>query len=206
MSATTICLNECAICMEPVDVKNMCVTPCGHTFCFSDLMTWLKQNDGCPCCREGLIPETAEEEEEDDDDEWFSDDEEEDGNTPANMIRAVNLDAYTERFESAGYSLKDALALMVNFIEDPKYTREYIRGIMLKMEEIEETLLDETAPEEEPSDHTADTTATPVVVEEEVERHVPVADRPREDVQQMTCTYEEALADWKHDRVIRRYA
>ena len=51
---------ECSICYETLDPRrNMCVTPCGHDFCFVCIMTSLAWRTSCPCCREPLVPTRA---------------------------------------------------------------------------------------------------------------------------------------------------
>lgn len=51
---------ECSICYETLDPRrNMCVTPCGHDFCFVCIMTSLAWRTSCPCCREPLMPTCA---------------------------------------------------------------------------------------------------------------------------------------------------
>jgi len=51
---------ECSICYETLDPRrNMCVTPCGHDFCFVCIMTSLAWRTSCPCCREPLMPTRA---------------------------------------------------------------------------------------------------------------------------------------------------
>lgn len=55
----------CAICQEKISPKDLCykLTPCNHLFhaqsdkCLGDcsIVTWLKQNDKCPVCRQTII-------------------------------------------------------------------------------------------------------------------------------------------------------
>lgn len=211
---TTTASVECAICMEPVAVKNMCVTPCGHTFCFSDLMTWLNQNDQCPCCREGLIPETADDEEEEDEEDatdegWFSDEEggggDGDGDA-SNTMPAVDLDVFAERFEAAGYSLTDALALLLDDYtsQTRRYTRAYISEIMLKMEELEEELLNESSV---PSTTTIEAPSTQREEGDGID-----SGEPEKELIERACqdgsteSFEEAVREWKMVRMERRYA
>jgi L-rhamnose mutarotase len=48
---------ECAICMEQIDITNNCVTPCGHKFCFTCILTSYSRNKMCPLCRADLNPD-----------------------------------------------------------------------------------------------------------------------------------------------------
>ena len=152
-------IRECAICMGPIDTKNSCVTPCGHTFCFSDLITWLKQNNGCPCCREQLVEDDTPSEEEDDD-SFIDDDEEDDDDHSLSSSDddAIDLDKLTKQFEDAGYTLKDALAVMLGNhksykTDDAKYTLQHHRTIENKLDEILSEMVHREVdnPEEEPA-------------------------------------------------------
>ena len=51
---------ECAICLEPLKAKNLAVTPCGHSFCFSCIAENLSRSKKCPLCRTGLAKDTKE--------------------------------------------------------------------------------------------------------------------------------------------------
>lgn len=63
---------ECVICYEELSsTKNMCITECGHEFCFSCMMKHVQRNNGCPCCRTVIIEDI-----EDSDSEYDSEDEE----------------------------------------------------------------------------------------------------------------------------------
>ena len=43
---------ECPICYCKIDtIKNISVTNCNHTFCFSCITTWTRNHDTCPVCR-----------------------------------------------------------------------------------------------------------------------------------------------------------
>ena len=69
MSAAIV--NECPICMEPIETQRNCVTTeCGHCFHTSCLMTSVAHNGfGCPYCRTKMAEEVADEESDYDDDE-----------------------------------------------------------------------------------------------------------------------------------------
>lgn len=68
-------INECPICMDPIEVNKNCVTTeCGHCFHANCLMTSIAHNGfGCPYCRTAM----AEEPEEDESTEYESVDEDE---------------------------------------------------------------------------------------------------------------------------------
>tara|TARA_B100000035_G_scaffold67025_1_gene54788 strand:+ start:2213 stop:2731 length:519 start_codon:yes stop_codon:yes gene_type:complete len=46
--------NICNICYENLKENNICITPCGHKFCFNCIITSLTYNKKCPCCRKLL--------------------------------------------------------------------------------------------------------------------------------------------------------
>ena len=71
MSANAV--NECPICMEPIEMtKNCLTTECGHCFHTSCLMTSVAHNGfGCPYCRTKMAEEVADEDSEYDDEEIY---------------------------------------------------------------------------------------------------------------------------------------
>ena len=73
MSAFVV--NECPICMDPIETQRNCVTTeCGHCFHTNCLMTSVAHNGfGCPYCRTKMAEEVADEDSEYDD-ESVSDD------------------------------------------------------------------------------------------------------------------------------------
>lgn len=50
-------LEECPICYEEMNINTMVITPCGHAFCDTCIITHIQYHDNCPCCRE-LCPFT----------------------------------------------------------------------------------------------------------------------------------------------------
>ena len=48
-------LEQCNICL---DIQSNVYTNCGHLYCKSCILRWLKTHDSCPCCRETLIDES----------------------------------------------------------------------------------------------------------------------------------------------------
>ena len=54
---------ECIICYESLSAtKNMCITECGHEFCFTCMMKHAQRNNGCPICRAAIIEEISDSE------------------------------------------------------------------------------------------------------------------------------------------------
>jgi len=158
MSASTIQKNteestsqdkECVICYESLSsTKNLCITECGHEFCFSCMMKHVQRNNGCPICRTTIIEEVEDSDSEDDEeyetDESGSDDEEtidgiENGEDLENEYPIEQLEA---AFVAKGYGLKDALSLlMYKFSKtDEKYTKTYIKQLEQDIDDMNEEL------------------------------------------------------------------
>lgn len=57
---------ECCICMDDIQPKNIACTPCGHTFCLTCLLRSFFNANTCPYCRTELV----EYPEEDEDSDW----------------------------------------------------------------------------------------------------------------------------------------
>ena len=43
-------MSNCVICMND-NIKNKCLTPCGHKFCYECLFEWFYTKTDCPLCR-----------------------------------------------------------------------------------------------------------------------------------------------------------
>ena len=140
---------ECVICYESLSTtKNLCITECGHEFCFSCMMKHVQRNNGCPMCRMTIIEDAeysdSEEDEEYETDESGSDDEEtidgiENGDDLENEYPIEQLES---AFVAKGYGLKDALSLlMYKFSKtDEKYTKAYIKKLEQDIDEMNEEL------------------------------------------------------------------
>ena len=130
---------ECVICYEPLSVtKNVCITECGHEFCFSCMMKHVQRNNGCPCCRATIIDKIDSDMDDsvgdyEDDDITIEEDSVLDEDEPEYEIEAL-----VSLFEISGYGLKDALSLLMNRFSktDPKYTKTYIKQLEEDFEDI----------------------------------------------------------------------
>jgi len=47
--------NPCSICLLPIQIGMLAITPCGHSFCILCMTAWLKTNNMCPTCRKRPI-------------------------------------------------------------------------------------------------------------------------------------------------------
>ena len=53
---------ECSICFNKIGERNKCITPCGHSFCFTCIIEVIRHdNNTCPNCRALFIEETIQE-------------------------------------------------------------------------------------------------------------------------------------------------
>lgn len=131
---------ECAICFEPIEMINVSVTTCGHTFHSSCIFTALDANDGCPLCRHLLIPREEpeyEDEDEDDDNSDNNSDDETDEEQADEDAPKLSLEQLLEKLSAKGYSPTDIIRFFIKEVKsentnlETKYTEEYFE----KMEE-----------------------------------------------------------------------
>ena len=134
-------LKECIICYESLNAtKNICITECGHEFCFSCMMKHVQRNNGCPMCRSAIIEEVdtdqfSEGEYDEDDDATIEEEVEE-------LSDEYPIENLVAAFEAKGYGLIDALSLLMYKFSrtDPKYTKEYINQLQDDIEDMNEEL------------------------------------------------------------------
>jgi len=100
-------LGECAICYDSMDMINIAITECGHSFHFSCLAQNMLKRVQCPLCRAELI-EAAEDDDEDDDDE---DDEDEDDEDEEEEPAKVSIPQLANKLTNLGYTLEDVLMM-----------------------------------------------------------------------------------------------
>jgi hypothetical protein len=141
---------ECIICYESLSTKkNLCITECGHEFCFSCMMKHVQRNNGCPICRSTIIDDVEDSESENDDEyseisgsEEDSDEETIDGSEIGEDDNEYTIEQFEEAFLARGYGLKDALSLlMYKFSKtDEKYTKIYIKKLEKDIDHIHEEL------------------------------------------------------------------
>lgn len=151
MSIVDSANKECVICYESLSsTKNMCITECGHEFCFGCMMKHVQRNNGCPCCRATLIENVKDSDSdsssdsEEYDNEYEDDDDEDEEDELDNEYPIEQLEI---AFAAKGYGLKDALSLLMGKFSktDEKYTKAYIKKLEDDIEEINEELQNETA-------------------------------------------------------------
>lgn len=68
---------ECCVCWEELQTRNVCITKCGHSFCLSCMLNCMNYNNTCPYCRTELKESNGDVKElTEDDDSAFEEDEE----------------------------------------------------------------------------------------------------------------------------------
>jgi len=131
--------SECCICYDNIENTNVCITPCGHAFCFNCMVRSLKVKSLCPVCRGELdeSPNNTEEEEQEEYDVNYDETIDIDvdiertissSDTESDDEIDVEVELLVDEFQSNGYDLKDAISLLLSRYSktDPKYTKEYI--------------------------------------------------------------------------------
>lgn len=69
---------ECCVCWEELQTRNVCITKCGHSFCLSCMLNCMNYNNTCPYCRTELKESKTEPKSLTEDDDSVFDEEEED--------------------------------------------------------------------------------------------------------------------------------
>jgi len=119
--------SECAICYEAIDMVNVTVTTCGHTFHSSCAFKALEHADCCPMCRHQLIDEPVEEDEEgseegSEDQEDDEDDEDQEGDEEDSR---PTMEQLATKLQNMGYTPVDFLTLfMRNLLKRQDATRQ----------------------------------------------------------------------------------
>jgi hypothetical protein len=142
---------KCTICFEKIGEKNNTTTPCGHIFCFECITRSLQSNNTCPYCRAVLIEVKQDNADEDDDSDYESYEEDSDyeeddeSNIDDYDQECGDLEKIMNLFEEKGYTLKDAMTLLLNRKSktDTKYTTDYIKKLESDFESICDTIDEE---------------------------------------------------------------
>ena len=116
-------LNECPICYECIEMVNVTIARCGHTFHASCLFKALELKTDCPMCRLQLINVLEEddddtsidsedlEDEEDLDDDLEDEDEDEDIEDDESELRKVTHEQLATKLTHIGYTPADFLRI-----------------------------------------------------------------------------------------------
>ena len=134
-------IEPCSICLENIDMVNITVTTCGHTFHSHCVFQSLMNNLSCPLCRHELIEapnynDESEDEYGDGDDDDDDDDGEESGvdddeTIGSNEDDTVSVEQLANKLNYMGYSMSDILKLFMDVRSDneEKYTEEHCEGV-----------------------------------------------------------------------------
>jgi uncharacterized protein YbaR (Trm112 family) len=140
-------LGECPICYEELNMINITVTECGHTFHASCVFKAMERTVDCPMCRHQLLEVPEEEEEDEDDydeeevneeqDEGEEQDDEEEDEAPQ-----VTVEQLTSKLLNMGYTAEDFVGLFMNQIlkrqNESRGTDEFIETMNDKIDDIVE--------------------------------------------------------------------
>lgn len=131
---------ECAICYEQIEMVNVTVTTCGHTFHSSCAFKALENNDCCPMCRHQLLDTPMEDEEgeyEESVDEGASDEDsvaDSDADDEGEEDVKVNLEQLAGKLTNMGYTMVDILKFFVSDVKSGTNEQKYSEEFVDKME------------------------------------------------------------------------
>lgn len=144
-------LENCAICLDDIlEMVNVTVTTCGHTFHSSCIFESVKKSADCPLCRHELLEYDEEEDEEDDEEEYEEDDddeEEEDQDEAFAGLRAlfqeegeeeepeITAEQIATKLQSMGYSLADFIKLYLYPCPPSTNEARYTEDFEIKMDQ-----------------------------------------------------------------------
>ena len=110
-------LDQCPICFEDMEMVNITVTTCGHTFHSHCAFNALMNKTDCPLCRHQLIDVPEEEdmfESDEEDDEEESDDEEDGTDADEDEYDTkVTIEQLGDKLSYMGYTMADVLNCLV---------------------------------------------------------------------------------------------
>lgn len=129
---------ECPICLSEIGDKNNCITPCGHTFCFSCLITCMSTNVNCPCCRNELSEKSISN---DDGSSYDTEDDEEDNENEEDDGQA-EIENIVDIFIKKGYTIYHALMIATNRFSktNANYGDDFLDGLIDEFDEMLEEL------------------------------------------------------------------
>jgi len=129
---------ECAICYEQIEMVNVTVTTCGHTFHSSCAFKALENNDCCPMCRHQLVDAPVFDEEDEDDEEGEDNDSVADSDADeedADEDVKVNLEQLAGKLTNMGYTMADILKFFVSDVKSGTNEQKYSEEFIDKMEQ-----------------------------------------------------------------------
>ena len=166
-------IEECSICLEAINMVNVSITTCGHTFHSYCMFKSIEKNNCCPLCRNTLIEkkkqsyddsfyddEDGEDEDdedgEDEDGEDGEEDDEDDDDEEDDIISTeVSTDQLCNKLINMGYSLKDVMRyfmgqLITNKeqfkIQEAEDKQKYTQDYFRKLDTDINSIIDGTKP------------------------------------------------------------
>jgi len=135
-------ITDCPICMEKLEMVNITITTCGHTFHSSCIFTAIEKSENCPMCRNQLVeyPQALDEEmsfvdeEEEDSDEYENAEEQDQDQQDTEDEPKANLEQMTAKLVGMGYTIEDLVKCLslqmvrevVSSTSEARYTDEFI--------------------------------------------------------------------------------
>jgi len=142
---------ECAICFDTIDMVNVTITTCGHSFHSSCVFKALEMNENCPMCRHQLVEvidddEEGDDEENSDDESSGSEDNDDDHSINTDDEDAkVTLEQLATKVTNMGYTINDLLKFFVYDIKSSNQAR-YSDDFMEKISDDLNGVIDGTIP------------------------------------------------------------
>jgi len=140
---------ECPICFDTIEMVNVTVTTCGHSFHASCAFRSLETSENCPMCRNQLVEFQGDEEDEgegeDEDEEEGEDGDQEDEDEEEEDAK-VTLEQLTGKLSGLGYTMADLLKYFLSDIKSSKNEEKYTEEFDVKLYNDIDGILDGTIP------------------------------------------------------------
>jgi hypothetical protein len=134
---------ECPICWEDMNMVNLTITRCGHTFHSSCLIEANMTLDNCPLCRVQLLPDNPSNDDDDSDAEYEDDREDDDDDDSTSdhdsiesVIEGITVEQLAAKLTNMGYSNVDLVRLLIGYKQytvatenHDRYTPDFIHQL-----------------------------------------------------------------------------
>ena len=141
---------ECPICFDTIEMVNVTVTTCGHSFHASCAFRSLETSENCPMCRNQLVEfqgdeEEGEGEDQEDEEEGEGEDQEVEEDEEEEDVK-VTLEQLTGKLSGLGYTMADLLKYFLSDIKSSKNEEKYTEEFDVKLYNDIDGILDGTIP------------------------------------------------------------
>lgn len=119
--------SECAVCYEPIEMVNVAITTCGHSFHASCAFKAIGHNNCCPMCRHQLVAKDGEDDDEAEQSEGEVVEDEDEEAVTHDEIK-VSLEQLSGKLTNMGYTLADIMKSLLPNLKshsEAKYTEEF---------------------------------------------------------------------------------